>query len=250
MNFRIALQFCCFFTLWASTGFAAGELEEFGGANDNPHNLSSLSSNLIKADTETQICIFCHTPHGAAPQSTLWSRMAPAGPFPINSSGTLVIVDNTDDSHYGIGEYPNGASKMCLSCHDGVTAIGTLLGDVIDVNGGPDSTMSSASTFYFEGGGDLSLVTSHPVSFTYDGTVATHITDIKGAGTYILPTDVGFLDSANRVQCTSCHEPHKDTRTGTYNLPFWRGSTGNESNDYDHTCQQCHSTTLPTSVHP
>ncbi|PLX88254.1 MAG: hypothetical protein C0614_02645, partial [Desulfuromonas sp.] len=49
---------------------------------DNPHNLASTSNNTIEAAAPgsggtDRICIFCHTPHSATPESTLWSRPDP-----------------------------------------------------------------------------------------------------------------------------------------------------------------------------
>jgi len=119
-----------------------------GGSNANPHNLSRQSSNAIKAantgdPVETEICIFCHVPHGATAQSTLWSRPDPSrmGSFPIFDNNRVIVqndqfiqdlgIDDPDivattkyDANQLYGEYPNGATKMCLSCHDGATAAG------------------------------------------------------------------------------------------------------------------------------
>lgn len=270
MNFRLAFLFCCFFMLWQSIGIAApGELRDGDGANYNPHNFSNRSLNGIKADTlgtldETQICIFCHTPHSSSPDTPLWSRKAPQTPltsFPLYASGTLVIDDAgvINNSLYVAGntsiEYPNGASKMCLSCHDGVTAIGEVIGADISVNGGIEKTMSSVgSSLYFGIGRDLDLTNTHPVSFTYDAAVYSAI-DTAKPGTYI-PASAAILDKYGRMQCTTCHEPHFDTRDGLYNLPFWRKrGVISEADDYDSTCTQCHvgvlNPTLPTGTgHP
>lgn len=231
--------------LWNSSSQAVGELGEGGGNNSNPHNLSSLSpgSKAVQAsDTqtnpgkETQICIFCHTPHGATPQSTLWGRPDPIGmgSFPIRANLLIdddpAIVDVTrySDSYSASSDYPNGTSKLCLSCHDGVTAIGILAGD-----DSIDMTISDLSGRASQ----IDLTTSHPISFVYNSTVETYL----GDSSYNVPSvGSGYLDGDSRVQCTSCHQPHQDTRAGGTNLPFWRYGNGVPATDYDPVCQACH----------
>jgi hypothetical protein len=65
---------------------------------------------------------------------------------------------------------------------------------------------------------------------------------VAGKGSYVLPGP-GYLDSQQRMQCTSCHDPHVDTRVegaGGYGLPMWAHYTGDENADYDDTCNACH----------
>ncbi len=221
----------------------------------NKHNLSSNSLNTIKANSDTRICIFCHTPHGASAQSALWNRKDPTtASFPLYSSGTLNIddpgivalsqYDNSDPS-----AYPNGATRMCLSCHDGVSAIGGILTGLQGFNTKilmNSDTLLSAYATGLNASGDkvvVDLASSHPVSFVYNSLVRDYLNTPAGGGVpgdYKLPSAVP-LDSSNRMQCTTCHDPHDDTRTGTYDLPFWRNSgTGNPLIDYDTTCQDCH----------
>lgn len=232
--------------LWHNSSQAVGELGEAGGANSNPHNLSSLSGNTKKALTETQICIFCHTPHGAQPQTTLWSRLNPTPGLPtfaepasvqdpsavlgINDPGIVSVPSGT---YYGVNdathEYPNGASKLCLSCHDGVTAMGILAtGDELDM------------TNDFAIG--INLAVSHPISFVYNSTVQTYLNTLGKTDVYKWPT-TAYLDGASRVQCTICHQPHQDTKTAGYVLPFWRGAGTDDVAEYNAICNACHTTT-------
>lgn len=228
--------------LWCTsshTAGPAGSLGESDGANSNPHNLSSQSGNTKKADTETQICIFCHTPHGSSPAAPLWGRPAPQnmGSFLLrnglgiaNAGIVNITLYNSDNS--ASGDYPNGASKLCLSCHDGMTAMGVLLGSTT-INMDPI-------------GGDyavtVELSTSHPVSFVYTSAVQTYL----GASSYNVPSlTSGYLDGSSRVQCTSCHQPHQDTKgTGFGIYPFWKGA--GLAADYDPVCQACHIGSPPT----
>jgi hypothetical protein len=242
------LFFTCATLLWSTTGFAApGELGDAAGNNANPHNLSSLSQNTIESTNSTEICVFCHTPHGATPKSTLWGRPDPAnmGSFPTfdqtrvrDGSDVLGIAEATIvlSSKYGVNdannEYPNGASKLCLSCHDGVTALGvTVRGVDLEVYG----------TVMPVGNSRINLATSHPISFYYTPAIVTNINALPKSATYTMPTTIP-LDWDNRVQCTICHEPHKDTKEGTYTLPFWRtaGKFADQTADYNAICNECH----------
>jgi hypothetical protein len=92
------------------------------------HNLSS--SNIVAginigpgANTTAEVCVFCHTPHGAntnAPGATpLWNRTVPA-----NSGYTIYGSPNFDGANSG---QPQGVSLACLSCHDGTIALDSLI---------------------------------------------------------------------------------------------------------------------------
>ena len=68
------------------------------------------------ATSESQICAFCHTPHGATdePKAPLWNRQ-------LNNSGGYTVYDST--SLESPIPQPGGKSKLCLSCHDGTIAL-------------------------------------------------------------------------------------------------------------------------------
>jgi hypothetical protein len=132
---------------------------------------------------------------------------------------------------------------MCLSCHDGVTAIG-LLSDSTTINmlGG-----TKLEDFPSAAAAIIDLSTSHPISFVYDGFVLAdllgYIAPGYGAGSYTLPsTAVTPLDGQSRMQCTTCHDPHDDTRASN-TLPFWRQDTGISATDYNVVCDACHTDT-------
>ncbi len=196
----------------------------------NKHNFSSLNTNpnvTKKAVSETQICIFCHTPHNATGQRPLWNRLDTTRTFKLYSSQTLVI-DNPGTrgkSNYGT---LNGSSRLCMSCHDGQTALGAVV---------------SVPTTIATVGGNIPVFdrisSHHPVSFNYNASVVADIEALKGAGQYIYPIAGTYgvkLDYQGRVQCTSCHDPHQD-KSNDGLIPFSVGDT------YDHVCGECHKTT-------
>jgi hypothetical protein len=184
-----------------------------------------------------EICIFCHTPHSASAQGPLWNRTDPGGPFvPYNS--TSLKIKNIAAAQYDIDNYvPDGATRLCLSCHDGVTGIGTLLDRTITMN---HETMSDVSpTATFDPVIDLEL--THPVSFVFNATVETAL-----LGKASIPTNPDLRDSQERVQCTSCHDPHDDRGEAIYNAagvpPFWRIISSDPADSYTDLCNKCHGT--------
>lgn len=221
---------------WSSIVFAApGLLGDGGGINSHPHNLSSSSTASIHSNTEDRICVFCHAPHGTSASGPLWNRTDPIGPngdgtFPLYSLAEPALVANAD-AQYGTGTYPNGSTRLCLSCHDGVTAIAEVIngGDLDPALG---NLASEGSTMII----DLSV--AHPVSFIFNQAIATAVYTNRFDLTNILP---GLLDAEGRLQCASCHDPHKDTyEAGVYNLPMWRHYSGSDITDYNETCESCH----------
>jgi predicted CXXCH cytochrome family protein len=96
---------------------------------------------------------------------------------------------------------PTGASKLCLSCHDGTIALGSILSqrNVIPFQGDWENSPANLST---------NLADDHPISFIYDNDLA------NANGELVDPTTLDGdirLDASNQVQCTTCHDPHDDT---------------------------------------
>ena len=219
-------------------------------AAGNRHNLSQGSGGVM-ANSETRICVFCHTPHGASAQSALWNRKDPTeSAFPLYSSATLEIQNIPAAEYTNVDQtkYPNGASRMCLSCHDGVSSIGAVISESAkiimnyDTLGAYDSAMGVTKS--------VDLSTSHPVSFKYSTVGNTVVVDAinaaeisSGNNAVYQPSSNSLvsLDSQLRMQCTTCHDPHNDTNNETtYTLPFWANKVSDEASDYDNTCNACH----------
>jgi predicted CXXCH cytochrome family protein len=160
---------------------------------NSKHNLSVTSPGTIKASSETEICIFCHTPHRATGEQPLWNHAASTATYTPYSSSTLKAT---------VGQ-PTGASKLCLSCHDGTVALGLVNSRAtpIQLQGGVTTMPSGPANL----GTDLSQ--THPVSFVYDAALATAAGNLKDPATL---TDKVRLDHSGQLQCTACHDPHND----------------------------------------
>jgi len=177
------------------------------------HDLSVAGPGTIKAVTESEVCIFCHTPHRAG-QAPLWNHTLSAATYiPYSSSTTKAAIGQ-----------PTGASKLCLSCHDGTVALGMVgtRSGVIAMKSGVSTLPVGRSNL----GTDLS--DDHPVSFTYDNALTTANGQLKDPSSL---TAKVRLDHDKQLQCTSCHDPH-DNQFGKFLV---------QDNTASALCMNCHS---------
>ena len=175
-----------------------------------------------------EMCILCHVPHNAsttALDAPLWNHALSVASYTPYSSPTL---DAT------VGQ-PSGRSKLCLSCHDGTVAL--------------DSFGSRTGTTYATFGNlGTNLNHTHPISFTYDTTLAN--TDKKLRDPATAPSGLGGtiatdLLRSGQLECTSCHDVHVARNTAgcvgchtssstVKTLSLWK------SNDASALCLTCH----------
>jgi len=175
-------------------GLAAGPAAGQQSVVDSVHNLSSSGPGRIRAVAEPEVCIFCHTPHRSLPVQALWNRESAGVPYTVYSSSALQAEPGQ----------PTGASKLCLSCHDGSIALGSVLSrdQIIRMAGGITTLPPGASNL----GTDLS--DDHPISFRFDPALAG--SDPQLMDPHALPPGVR-LDGDGELQCTSCHDPHDNS---------------------------------------
>src|SRR3990170_4326680 len=216
------------------------------------HNLSSLSpegiDRAVYSEQTTEICIFCHTPHGAnaeaaeALKAPLWNRSL--------SVARYILYDQVWSTSFEAYEVsppkpnaPTGYSRLCLSCHDGTIALGTVLNppgsgiyyqtqQMIYPTG--QTPAGGAGTMPVGSGvatGDTRVIgtnlqNDHPISFVYDSALALRDEELVNPGPALVqPAKVGDptpispmrrypgsdLFKFDSVQCTSCHNPHAAT---------------------------------------
>ena len=181
--------------------------------SSSKHNLSVSGPGTIKASSESQICVFCHTPHSATPNSPLWNRRSPGSTYTPYTSSTAVAIPGQ----------PTGASILCLSCHDGTIALGEILSSVTPIGLVGGVTTMPVGTGRL--GTDLS--DDHPISFNYTATLASQRGELVNPATL---TGAVKLDSSGQMQCTSCHNAHDDSN----------GKFLVRSNTASALCQTCH----------
>ncbi len=212
------------------------------------HNLSVSGPGQVKATSETQICIFCHTPHFAiSVRAPLWNHSLSSASYigPSRSMPAWTTMLSVPQNP------PDGDSRLCLSCHDGTVAIGSIVNlggmpTTISMQGGSRLTaggaLSSASPAYV--GTDLSG--HHPVSVEVNSALLSGKDDqcINGEISFRVcnPQSPVVLRPTNNlygagphtnlgVQCSSCHDAHS-SRTA-----FLRVGT---PSDLTPLCTKCH----------
>jgi predicted CXXCH cytochrome family protein len=185
----------------------------------SPHNLSAGSPGQIRATSEQEVCIFCHTPHNATAIRPLWNRELPTSSYTVYASRSL-------DAQPG---QPTGSSKLCLSCHDGTIALGAVASrsTVIQMAAGVTVLPPGASNL----GTDLS--DDHPISFVYNSALTQK--DRALAHPNSLPKTLR-LDSNGELQCTTCHDAHNNVY----------GDFLTMSNLHSEMCTSCHSISKTT----
>jgi hypothetical protein len=133
-----------------------------GNVTYTVHNMSSTNpgglNRFIASNSEDQICVFCHTPHNARPNVPLWNKVTPSQAFNMYTSSYSLSPAAKAVSA------PGPESLLCLSCHDGRTAINVLHNTrnasatlvngtfgpeyVVDIGGSISDASTPANTIY------------------------------------------------------------------------------------------------------
>ncbi|HSG77805.1 MAG TPA: cytochrome c3 family protein, partial [Burkholderiales bacterium] len=198
------------------------------------HNLSSSGTGSIKASSESQICVFCHTPHGSSSIAQLWNKQTTSADYTLYSSDYITSLPS-----YPAPAQPKTRSKLCLSCHDGTVALGSVYnlpgsgggsGGTIAMtqSGSPITTMPAGAAGYL----GTSLTNDHPVGYMYDRTKDPELAD-RGLWPWNTAVKLDPDASTGTVECQTCHEPHNNQFT-----KFLRVSNANAA-----LCTFCHAKT-------
>ena len=191
-------------------------VRSFGEITGSAHDFSGLSF----GHGIGEICKVCHTPHnGRSTEAPLWrGRLGVYGTYTLYSSDTLDASVNQ----------PMMPSKACLTCHDGAIALAPVTSCI-------DCHKNSGHT-----PGDRNLSNDHPVSFTYDSTLAQSdgalqdpdTTPVSGWGGKTIRQGMLYKD---RMECPTCHDVHAtkgDSATADHLLLV--------DNKTDKLCLTCH----------
>jgi len=192
------------------------------------HDLSALSKKGSHSGTFSviedyqKICVYCHIPHNSNQNGgPLWNR-----PLPSANSYTLYDSNTLDSSTTSI----NTKSLLCLSCHDGTIAVDTLLNSpwTKTANYGDhmraQQTSENCGNCHYGGiarklGSFISqdLSNDHPVSFTYDSTLASTDGSLKdpSASSGLGGSIASDMLTNGQLECTSCHDVH-DPQYGNF----------------------------------
>ncbi|WP_457641251.1 cytochrome c3 family protein [Persephonella sp.] len=225
-----------------STAFAATE-----DIRATVHNLA-----LYSTDTD-EVCVFCHTPHGSNSSFTgapLWNK-------PIDATVTFQVYGGGQTIGGTTVGQPGDTSRACLSCHDGVSGVNTVIN--LPGSGGWNSSGTNLNYRgsnlswkmpwpFAVGKGDggatnYDLRDDHPVGIVYRGDETNPPASLKPTNTNISgwnisgdkdgnpgPT-IGDLLRNGKVECVSCHNPHLNAAR------FLRSGDGNA---FSSLCLTCH----------
>lgn len=222
--------------LLASFGSAPALAAVAGSAHDLSISGSNTAASGLRSSDQTEICIFCHTPHSALKNDNipLWNHaLSEAGTYGSYTSPTLNATTNGLLS--GVTESDAAVSNLCLSCHDGTIAFNNLANPS---NARPTSTFAGTGKMTgtaLLGAGATALSNDHPVNFTYDATLASADGSLTVPGANSV-TRAGYGTVTlygGKVQCASCHDPH--TSADPTGKAFLRVSM-----DASKLCQVCH----------
>lgn len=231
-----------------------------GNIRNTVHNLSSVGPGFTRhfySTETTQICIFCHTPHNAQPAQPLWNKAMPTQAFQMyTSSMTLTSVAKAATT-------PGPESLLCLSCHDGRTALNVLhnadfgidagggdkkflVGGVYDDPNAPAGVTGVPMNMDLFGApyranlgrtgdtGDArytgtNLTDDHPISFSYTQAYDEKVAKGQNSLNPIsVPKGQGlrfFGGNRDQMECSTCHDPHVD-----YGMDYNGNATGSGGN--------------------
>ncbi len=195
-----------------------------------------FATNTRAQSGDSQICRYCHVPHGARDQSFIFSHTATTrvyswGAATQHTRGGTTLQDNIAT---------NGSwSAGCLDCHDGSVALGSLYNGInlafsgagVDAGTGAmrDDNGSGGPNIYkiTKQGGFTNLNGNHPVSVPYPGQngtfrgqatpswpagyAAEYVTVGAGGsvgGGLALAGDYAGGAPVYGVECSTCHNPH------------------------------------------
>ncbi|WP_200762549.1 cytochrome c3 family protein [Nitrosophilus alvini] len=237
----------------AAAILALGVTSAMATITGSKHDLSATGGGTIKADAgqnNDEICVYCHTPHAANTDfagAPLWNKATPSsgsftmyGATAANTAGQTIAGTSTD-------QQPNAPSLACLSCHDGVSAINSIVnapgsggynasGQLVAFGATAAGTAKTMPAGVTQIGTDLT--NDHPVSITYvEGAASlkpttTAVTGWSGAST------IADLLRNGKVECVSCHDPHLG-ESDTF-LRRNAGTVGEASNKGSKVCLTCH----------
>lgn len=197
---------------------------------DTLHDMTTISSQVGATPGTSEVCVYCHTPHGANtsdyPNAPLWNKENVTGasnyqPYSSTATGSIQGTISTTVT---------GVTKACLSCHDGSLAVYSMV-NVPNSGGYVNSMTGPSGNLTVEGkmtGSPLlgwDFRNDHPVGITYRPDLDSGLADVPGSGLPLYGTGTSAT-----VECGSCHDVHNDTYE-----PFLR-----ISNAVSALCIACH----------
>jgi predicted CXXCH cytochrome family protein len=234
---------------FAVSGAGKGQHTIVNSRHNIPANPNGFTPSVgtVGSGGYQQICIYCHTPHNPRLNVPLWNRNKNATITAFYNSPTLTSVTKSTQS---ISQ--DSVSGFCLSCHDGVTSVGSIVNRA-DTQIIPTGNAISTNSTEIRGNIGTDLSNDHPVGMNYENAYLALDPDQsagddpaqqtvkrlwdkdkvkKTLGNFLFnPTGgTGGSDEGTMMECASCHKVHDP-----FNPPFLR-----VTNNMSHLCLACH----------
>ncbi len=233
ISFNVVASLCLPLHLAWATGAEgiAGSVHDFTRARSIGRD--EISNPHLRSGGLDRACGACHGPSDA-PQEQRPSLAKP--PWGSGLTARVRFESYAEPVNRGSwqlrtgNDAPAGVSKLCLSCHDGVVARNSLLGQSNENGDASNSRSARASA-----SGDSGLAKRHPISVE-----STDRSANAGQGPSSKP-------HPRRIECSTCHDVHeRGARPGpvaarkSLQVPASMDLAGNDANG-DAACVACHS---------
>jgi len=201
-------------------------------------------------DAQSRICVYCHHPHNSLAASSvngnyspLWNRTTVTATFTgyDNGVGAPDATIMSSDKRHALNSKGSttlqGVSLLCMSCHDGVTALNaysiTTGSDQIDpaTSRGEGKALTGTAAFT-----SANMTNHHPMGFVYD--------DVAAADAEIKPSNSPMYGSVTisdllygatgTMECVTCHDVHNSGNNTDAERFLWT------SNNKSAFCLACH----------
>lgn len=236
----------------------AGAWTNMGKIAGTPHDLSGRN-----ADGNGELCVYCHTPHAADSAFTgapLWNKDTPVSDVTYRLYGETAGTKGKTIAGTLVGGTKGEVSSpslVCLGCHDGVSAIDSILnapGSGMNSKKGSDTIVKYMASDTFKTGGNIGagglagvdLSNDHPISIQYIQGRAS-LKDPKSlltGGIWKGATNIEDLlrgPAGNMVECSSCHDPHNGySKTGSNQVNTREVNYLRMTNAGSRLCLGCH----------
>jgi len=217
---------------WAAVPNKTTKFSNVGSISNTRHNLTQsgivddLGTNISSFMQSTrnnygEVCVYCHTPHGANQTiaAPLWNRtIKPTNYQTYDELGTTTLTQ-------AVTSTPGPASLTCLSCHDGQTAIDSIINMPGSGLGSNAQATSQSTAFLDQWTGNGGPAGSHLGLNSADGVLGngegssflTYTPCIPGSGPFCINLPgFGWVDVTTGAAeagkgCMTCHSDVGDT---------------------------------------
>ena len=224
-----------FVSITASASLALAGAAPKTGINGSMHDINRVAGGY-QQDKLLRTCAFCHTPHNALPNGSVPAPLWNHAPSTVN----LAPYTWAAPTNQGIAINSDplvGPSRLCMGCHDGVTAVDSHGSAASSPTG---TTKMTAS--YVDGLGNTAkryitdLTVTHPIGFLWADAASARGTELQlvtnsfiadNALNYTATSNVAAFDTRNRgsitqsggktiqnvlysgyMTCATCHDVH------------------------------------------